>query len=133
MKVVFPKFEGAPPEFRSWMTAAKFPNQPNGWSVVLENMISTTDGYEADIRFLVKHAPHNILKDGLEFELFVGAKDVKYVPAKIRDPMPPTTEALAESEFELTEEGSATLLAILSRPGRRVPALAALLARKKSC
>ena len=52
--------------------------QPNSWSLSARMIESENDGYrwKAAVQFRVDEAPHHLLTDGVQFELYEGPKKV---------------------------------------------------------
>lgn len=74
-----PSGEGNPP----YATVVRFkdydgPWSPEtAWSLIVRKLTALNDyKWEADVRFMVDHAPHSELLPGREFELFEGHKCV---------------------------------------------------------
>lgn len=70
---------GDPP----YSTVVRFLDEPwppasTAWSLVIRKDDSLSSEYEwiADVHYLVKHAPHESLQEGREFELYEGNKRV---------------------------------------------------------
>lgn len=53
-------------------------SQPNSWSLYVRMKEALEDGYfwKAEVSFRVDEAPHHLLTEGIQFELYEGAKKV---------------------------------------------------------
>jgi hypothetical protein len=52
--------------------------QPNSWSLSVRKLESENNGYrwKAQVQYRVEEAPHHLLANGVQFELFEGPKKV---------------------------------------------------------